>query len=158
MTYTECLLFCSILTCNGVAFTTIVLKEADTKDKITQTLIGEALFSNATSFGFFYVIWSEFIIVEKVNAAGVIKIVALQSIAGTAVGVFFGYVLKVVLNRMKMNKQAETHLFVVTPFLLYYLCDNKMFDLNGVFALVALGLMFTSLRFTLHHREEMLPA
>jgi len=138
--------------------TTGVLKDADTKDTLSQMLHGEAFMSNATSFGFFYVIWSEFLIVSKVKAGGVVKMIVLQSIAGTAVGVCFGYVLQVVLNRMKMDKQAETNLFVVTPFLLYYLCDNQWFDLNGVFALVALGLMFTSMKFTLHHREEMLPA
>jgi len=52
----------------------------------------------------------------------------------------------------------ELNLFVVIPFLLYFLCDNPWIDLNAIFAMVALGLSVSSMKFTYHSRSSELPA
>jgi hypothetical protein len=52
----------------------------------------------------------------------------------------------------------EINLFVITPFLLYFLCDNLWFDLNAIFAMVALGLSVSSMKFSYHARNKEVPA
>jgi NhaP-type Na+/H+ or K+/H+ antiporter len=43
------------------------------------------------------------------------------------VGILVGLVLEFIVDRIYDQKNEETNLFVVTPFLLYYLCDNQYF-------------------------------
>ena len=87
-----------------------------------------------------------------------VRIVTLESITGVVLGILAGYIVQFIVVRMYNNPIGETNLFVVTPFLLYFFCDNNLFDLNGIFALVAFGLSCSSLKYTYHNREAVLPA
>jgi NhaP-type Na+/H+ or K+/H+ antiporter len=63
-------------------------------------LKGEAILSNGTAFGMFYVMWNSFMYVEKVKASNVATQIVLETIAGPIVGIFVGLVLQFIVDRI----------------------------------------------------------
>ena len=73
--------------------------------------------------------------VEQTKAGPLVAAIFKESITGPALGTLVGFTLQFILDRIYDDQLTETNLLVVTPFLLYYLCDNQWFDINGIFAM-----------------------
>ena len=97
-------------------------------------------------------------LVQEVKSGPVVGAIFKETIAGPALGMLLGYVLQFVMDRMYNDQMNETNMFIVAPFLLYFLCDNQWYNINGVLAMVALGLSVSNWKITYHHREAELAA
>lgn len=129
------------------------------KEKIKSTLVVEGLIQCGMAFGIFFMLWKEFIPEDRTySGKRVFGAILKESIVSPAIGILCGYLLRFVVDRMYNRIIDELNLFVVAPFLLYFLCDNPWIDLNGIFAMVTLGLSVSSMRFTFKSRSSELPA
>ena len=64
LSYKESLLFCITIAPSGLVVVQSVCNNLNLQEKLKSTLIGEGLLACGTAFGFFYVIWNEYIDTE----------------------------------------------------------------------------------------------
>lgn len=162
-----CLMFGALISATDPVAVVSLLKEVSSRKRLETLVDGEALLNDGTAivlFTLFYTMIISTTMDSTFNFWGVLGDFGFVVMLGLAIGIIFGYLAIVLISKVFNNPLIEISLSIGVAYLVFFVAENT-FHVSGVFALVSLALMFSSVGKTkispevedfLHHFWEMM--
>ena len=116
-----------------------LLKELGASKKLATMIEGESLFNDGTAMVLFLILLS---LVEGEDLSFgdmIVKFIRL-SLGGPVLGVCFGLLVDLFLQRIHNNYVLEVNLTIVAAYLCWYIAENTGLHVSGILAIVFLGI------------------
>ena len=141
-TWNAALLFGSIISATDPVAVVALLKELGASKRLATVIEGESLLNDGTAMVIFSVLLN---IVEGQDiGAGEIFLKFIRlSFGGPAMGILFGVIVSMVLERTHNNFILEVNTTIIASYTLFFVCEVTDLKVSGILAIVAIGLYMT---------------
>lgn len=141
-TFTDALLFGSIVSATDPVAVVVLLKELGASRRLATLIEGESLLNDGTAMVVFLVLLDLVKGIELSVGDIVWRFVRL-SVGGPILGLLGGIILSFVLSRTHNNFVLEVNATVVMAYLVFFIAEVTPVHVSGILALVTLGLYMT---------------
>jgi NhaP-type Na+/H+ or K+/H+ antiporter len=119
-----------------------LLKELGASKKLATMIEGESLFNDGTAMVVF-LIMLEINEGEDLSFGEMVGKFARLSFGGPVLGLLFGILVDLILQRIHNNYVLEVNLTIVAAYMCWFIAENTAVHVSGILAIVALGLYMT---------------
>jgi len=136
-----CLLFGALISATDPVAVVSLLKEVSSRKRLETLIEGESLINDGTAIVLFSIFSGLLLSADSFSLfQGVIDFFRV-AIGGLLVGVIFGYLALLWMERVLNNPTVEISISIFSAYLIYFLAEQVL-HLSGVVAVVAMALLF----------------
>lgn len=141
-TWDESLILGLILSATDHVAVESILKDVHANEKFETLVGGETLLNEATVLVIYKLLYKS--IADSKSAINLFVYSLRLVFGGFGIGLVFAGAMAYSLKRMVNDYVQETNLTLVTTYLLFLVCDNKLLDSSGALAVMTLGLFMSA--------------
>lgn len=142
MTFTECVVFGSIVSATDPVAVVALLKDLGTSKRLSTLIEGESLLNDGTAICIF-MIATKLAQGEEMAVGSMVTLFARLSLGGPVLGFVFAVILTFWLSRINNAPVLEVNLTICFAYACYYIAELPSVHVSGILAIVSLGLYMT---------------